>query len=183
MSSPQKMIFEGLKITSGSYVCIHMYIYIYIYGFLDFNVHQPSTGHNFYFGPDFFGLEFWGGNWDHGWVQASPIIEYNWNDLEWIRPNLTKYELNLNNVRGCMTILYTSTSLQMAVHGEDWPRAGRGAGLFWAWPGQARPIWGFLDFNVHQPSTGHNFCFGFDLLGFEFCWGGWGPWPGWSQSK
>ena len=47
----------------------------------------------------------------------------------------------------------------------------KGRGLFWAWPGQAKPIWGFLDFNVHQPSTGHNFYFGPDFSGFHILGG------------
>ena len=47
-----------------------------IWGFLDFNVHQPATGHNLYFGPDFFGFDILGGNGVHGGVQASPNSKY-----------------------------------------------------------------------------------------------------------
>ena len=63
------------------YIHIYIYIYVcttlmYIWEFLDFNVHQPSTGHNFYFGPEFFGFDILGGNGVHGGVQASPNSKY-----------------------------------------------------------------------------------------------------------
>ena len=62
----------------------------------------------------------------------------------------------------CVCGLYCTLE---AGHGEE------GVGLFWAWPDQAKPIWGFLDFNVHQPATGHNLYFGPDFFGFDILGG------------